>query len=84
MIEPSKQRAALQAIQAVMWEARLQAHREVPHERLASMMDKAEYLVALMLEERDQTAFFRSHLESLKEHHGCAMALGMFEAQPDP
>lgn len=67
MIEPSKHRSALRALNFVLVMARKMAFERAPHETIAKVLDWAEVLPMLMLEEEDRTATFRSYLEALVE-----------------
>ena len=65
MIPPQKKRAALLAINAVLVEARAMAHENVPYRDLADVLDSAEYLPMLMLEDINTSEEFRKTLESI-------------------
>jgi hypothetical protein len=65
MIRSEKERQALQAINAVLVLARTMAYQEADHKDLAHVLDIAEYLPMLMLDEGDRTEQFREALVDL-------------------
>ena len=65
MIPEEKEPVALLAIRAIVCEAQALARAGAPHQRIAELLDWAEYLPGMMLEEEDKTTFFRSVLAEL-------------------
>ncbi len=68
MVRPDKQRAALQALNAVLVVARSRAYAGESAE-LAHVLGTAEYLPLLMLDTEDRTATFRDQLVDLSQQH---------------
>lgn len=82
MISAEKQRNALHAINAVLVVARWLAY-EQRTDRIAEILDVAEFLPCLMLEPADRTDEFRQHLVGLERRMpgvGFARALQRFDA----
>jgi hypothetical protein len=81
MIRDTKQKQALHAINAVLVQARTMAHERADYKDLAYVLDVAEYLPMLMLEERDATSDFRENLAGLAgKHQVFNLALERFDA----
>lgn len=81
MIE-GKASAALRALQGLLIRARTMAHEGARHDQLADILDGAEYLTALLYDEKDQTIAFRSYLEQVCRAHACQYALQRFDEEP--
>jgi hypothetical protein len=82
MIRHDKERHALHAINAVFVQARTMAYQKADHKDLAYVLDIAEYLPMLMLEDRDRTEQFREALEGLATKFApFNLALERFDAQ---
>ncbi len=62
VIDESKTRNALEAINAVLVAARAMAWSKRPAEEMADVLDVAEYLPCLLLEPVDRTVEFREQL----------------------
>lgn len=75
MIRQTRETATLKALQAVVIKARSMAYEGVSHRRIADLLDRTEYLVALIYDERDMTEAFRSYLEEITEAFDCRNAL---------
>ncbi|AKQ67602.1 hypothetical protein A176_004514 [Myxococcus hansupus] len=69
MIDASKMRSALSAINAVLVGARYMAYQGRAHSDIAWVLDVAEYLPVLMLESTDRTQHFRDQLVALSEKY---------------
>jgi hypothetical protein len=65
VIQQSKQKQALHAINAVVVQGRTMAYEKAGHTDLAHVFDTAEYLLMLMLDDRDATSHFREVLGGL-------------------
>lgn len=75
------QPAALRALQAVLVQLRWLAYQREPHERLAELLDCAEYLPQLLADPDDRTREFRDALADLaRRHAGFTLALDRFDA----
>ncbi|MFO0697508.1 MAG: hypothetical protein U0230_28275 [Polyangiales bacterium] len=85
MIRADEHRQALRAINYVLVYARLMAYEQASHQDLAYVLDIAEYLPMLMLEERDCTSRFRDQLEGLAARlPSFGVALERFDHEPAP
>lgn len=83
MIAPEKVANALHALNAVLVTARLMAYEREDHDKIANVLDVAEYLPMLMLEAADRTAEFRGQLEGLTaEDARFGFALERFDGAP--
>jgi hypothetical protein len=83
MITTTKRSGALRAINAILVLCRGLAH-EAKNDDLAVILDVAEYLPMLMLEESDRTDLFRQQLVGLTQRYPAfALALERFDASPD-
>ena len=71
--------AATRALQAIVVKARSYAHDETPYAKIADILDRAEYLAALIYDEHDQTDTFRKYLDETASLHGCLNALEAFD-----
>lgn len=58
--------AALRAIHLVIIQAQVMAFEERPHAEIAEVLDSAEYLPSLLLEDDDRSALFRQTLVELQ------------------
>lgn len=65
MLKRNKERAALKAMNAVLVIARKMAFERVDHQTLAGVLDVAELLPMLILEEEGRSETFREQLEGL-------------------
>ena len=65
MIHEAKRSDALEAMYMVLVLARTMAYQHEPHAALAEVLDAAEYLVRLMLDDEDRTREFRDQLVDL-------------------
>lgn len=75
-------RGAIAAIQTVIIAARTMASRKAAHEKLADVLDIAEYLPGLILEPRDRTQEFREQLVGLAEKYPAfSWALQRFDSK---
>ena len=79
MIAKEREVAAVKALQAIMIRARTMALEKADHGTIADMMDRAEYMAALIYDPKDMTATFRSCLVEVASIHGCGIALTKFE-----
>jgi hypothetical protein len=79
MVSAEKQRAALSALQAILVRGRALALEKADHDKIADLLDRSEYLAALLCEERDATSIFREGLVELAAIHGCGIALTKFD-----
>lgn len=75
-----KAAAAARALQVVVTKARSYAYDQAPYDKIADILDRAEYLAALICEEHDQTVVFRGYLEEAAKLHACMNALAAFDA----
>lgn len=84
MIEQSKQRNALAALNSILVWARHLA-REGRSDDLVELLDVAEYLPMLMLEAKEKTAEFRLNLVELeRKYPGVNGAVERFDAPKYP
>ncbi len=84
MIEKSKTNAALEALHLVILKGRSMAYEKEPHQRIADLLDAAEYLVAIMRNQKDMTDTFGRCIAEISETYGCRHALVVFnEARDD-
>jgi hypothetical protein len=79
LIAKDKETAALKALQAVLVRGRAMAFHKEDHSKLENLLDRAEYLVALIYRSEDMTATFRANLVELAELHQCGIALTTFD-----
>jgi hypothetical protein len=79
MIAKEKEVTAIKALQQVIIRGRTMACEKAEHARIADLMDRAEYLVALLYDKEDMTATFRANLVELAELHKCGVALTTFD-----
>ena len=84
MIRPDKLAQAVFALQGVMVAGRTMAYEGAPHERLADLLDAAEYLPWLISCATDETENFREWLEYIGENYGCAYVLQAFDDPAGP
>jgi len=79
MIDPKKLSAAIRAIQDIIIQARLMAYQQESFEKLAVLLDHAEYLPGLMLEEDDRTQNFADYLAQIgRQFPKCQYAVERF------
>jgi hypothetical protein len=79
MIAKEKEVAALKALQHVIIRGRTIAYEKADHAKIADLMDRAEYLAALLYDKEDMTKAFRANLLELAERHQCGIALTKFD-----
>jgi len=79
MIAEEKKVAAIKALQAVIIRGRTVAYEKADHAKIADLMDRAEYLAALLYDPRDMTVAFRENLVELARLHNCEIALTKFD-----
>jgi hypothetical protein len=82
MIQESKQRNALIAIQKTIIHARFMAYNKEEHSRLAAILDAAEYLPDLILQPEDNTEVFRGNLVSIARQFKCEYIVQAFDEPP--
>lgn len=71
MIVKDKERQALKIIHDFIIKARSFAYENKDGKFMADFLDQVEYLPALMLEEKDQTEFFRDYAKGICEEFDC-------------
>ena len=81
MIRPDKRDDALRAINRLLVYARMMAADKAPHEDIFNVLDVAELLPMLFLEERDRTEFFREMLTDTR-YPAFVAALDVFDGHP--
>ena len=82
MIAADKEKQSLKAINDVLVHARAMAYEGAEHGDIAWVLDIAEYLPMLMLEEGDRTSEFRESLVDLAERFPqFAVAVQRFDAK---
>ena len=79
MIAKGKEIAAFKALQAVLVQGRTMAYHKENHSRIENLLDRAEYLVALIYDHEDMTATFRENLVDLAKLHDCEIALAKYD-----
>ena len=79
MISEGKVMAAMKALQSVIIRGRAMAYETADYNKIADLLDRAEYLAGMLYEERDMTATFRENLVELAELHSCGIALTQFD-----
>lgn len=85
MIRPEKYENALHALNAVLVCARQMAYEKASHEQIAEVLDVAEELPSLFLQEEDLTEYFRRALQGLAaKHQGFGLAVERFDAERRP
>ena len=65
MIEKNKEKNSFESLHAVLITARKYAYDGKSYEDIAYLLDEADYLLTLILDERDLTVEFRKHLETI-------------------
>ena len=84
MITKSLYRPALEAIKGVIVQARLMALTGCPHSEIASLLDSAEYLPTLLLDEDDKTNEFIANLASIADDFPeCRFAYNLLSSPED-
>ncbi len=61
MIAKDKEVPAMKALQAVIIRGRAMAYEKADHSKLADLLDRAEYLAALIYGPQDMTETFRAN-----------------------
>lgn len=79
MIAKEKEVAAIKALQQVIIRGRAMGYEKADHAKIADLMDRAEYLAALLYDKEDMTATFRENLVELAQRHQCGVALTTFD-----
>lgn len=70
------------SVKAVHWiiiYARMMAYEKAAHDRIAGILDHAEYLLTLIFSDDDQTDWFREYLEGTATRYQCMHAVELFE-----
>jgi hypothetical protein len=83
MISTSKYKQALRAVQDVFILARKFAHERADHAAIARLLDYAEYLPGLILDEEDTTKEFRDNLVDIADQFSWAVLLERFDEDLD-
>ena len=71
--------AAVHALQIVLIKARTYAYDKSSYTKIADILDRAEYLAALIYDSDDQTNAFKSYLAETASSHNCTNALEIFD-----
>ena len=71
----------MKALQFVLVRGRAMAYEKEDYKKIASLLDTAEYLVALIYDTEDMTDTFRSNLKDLAERYNCGIALTEFDSE---
>lgn len=79
MIAREKEIAAIKALQSVIIRGRTMAHEGADHRKIADLLDRAEYLAALIYRPADMTDEFREYLAEFASIHGWAHPLTIFD-----
>ncbi len=79
MIIPEKTENALRVIQRIIILARKMAYDEADHIKIASVLDDAEYLPGLLLDEKDRTKEFRKFIVGIGEEFGWHSLIELFD-----
>ena len=79
MIVKEKEIAAIKALQSVIVRGRAMAYEKANHRSIADLLDRAEYLAAMLYNPNDMKDSFLSNLVELASLHGCSIALSVFE-----
>ena len=83
MIEQAKFRQSLRSLQDVMVLARKMAQERSDHDSIARLLDRAEYLPTLILDEEDTTEEFRDNLAEIAEEYSWRILLDRFDEETD-
>lgn len=82
MIRPEKYENAVRALNAVLVWARQMAYEKASHEQLAEVLDVAEELPTLLIQEDDMTDCFRDALQGLAaKYPGFGLAIERFDGR---
>ncbi|HYG76305.1 MAG TPA: hypothetical protein VEK08_14970 [Planctomycetota bacterium] len=85
MIRPEKFANAMYAFQCILIRARFMAYTNEPHERIAAILDTAEYLPHYFVCSEDKTEEFEMWLKDTAEKFSDAAIIDKFyEANPRP
>jgi hypothetical protein len=79
VIIEQKKIAAMKALQSVIIHGRIMAYEKADYNRIADLLDRAEYLAGMFYENRDMTVTFRENLVEIAELHNCGIALTQFD-----
>ena len=75
----AKSRAANKALQVLIIKARSYAYGQDVGGKLIDILDRAEYLCALIYDDQDRTTEFQKYLKETAEIHECLNALESFD-----
>ncbi len=78
MIDATRSRSAILAIQALIGSARFMANDKMPYEKIAELLDVADYLTGLIWRDDDCTSLFEETLQGSPELFGMKAALTLF------
>ncbi|NOX59056.1 MAG: hypothetical protein GXP29_09395 [Planctomycetes bacterium] len=78
MIANDRREGALRAIQFGIAQARLLAYERESHKRIASFLDELDYLIAMLLEESEQTAMFEEVAREIGREFNCMRIVELF------
>ena len=78
MIDATKSRSAILAVQAVIASARFMANDRMPHEKIVEILDVADHLTGLIWRDDDCTLLFEEVLRDSPELFGMRAALTLF------
>jgi hypothetical protein len=78
MIDVTKLRSAILAVQAIVGSARFMANDRMPHENIAELLDVADHLTGLIWRVDNCTSLFEETLRSSSELFGMKSALTLF------
>ncbi len=84
MIRTDKLNNALYALQGVLIRARSLAYEGAPHEKLATILDAAEYLPFLIASKIDETDTFRACIANVATEFSCGYVLSRFDEPAPP
>jgi len=79
MIPEDKFENALYALQELLIFARSMAYAKKPYKEIADILDTAEYLPYLIMNDKDETERFRMHLQNMADKYGCYNCLENFD-----
>jgi hypothetical protein len=78
MIDATKSRSAILAVQAIVGSARFMANDRMPYEKISELLDVADYLTGLIWRVDDCTSLFEETLRDSPELFGMKSALTLF------
>ena len=81
MIEKSKYENSLDAFHSILIKAKSMASEKNDHKDIYALLDTAEYLVCLILEEEDRTEVFRNQLELITKQLSWRTPMEIFEGK---